>query len=95
VSNLRLPRIWINEIKQKNYNEKCYDAFVTIELYPNIKLKISIKKLIQEPKKACCTGRLLGLNSSYIITLFSEGGPFASVYLFPPWYKYEHKLNYS
>ncbi|MCE4623140.1 MAG: hypothetical protein F7B11_00110 [Caldisphaeraceae archaeon] len=80
---MRIPLVWIED--ERRSNNKLYEATLSVEIYPGISLKIKLERLVKEPNKACCTGRLSNLDNSYIITLFSDNKPFATVYLVPPW----------
>ncbi|AFZ70000.1 hypothetical protein Calag_0218 [Caldisphaera lagunensis DSM 15908] len=89
---MRLPRTWIDSSRK---NEENYEARITVEIYPGVNFKIYINKLAQKPVFACCTGRENKICNSYIISLFSQSGPFASLYILPPWLvsKCKEKIN--
>ena len=80
---MRLPRTWLKYTEKK---DKSYNAIITVEIYPGVNINININKLAQEPNFACCTRKENKLCHSYIITLFSSKGPFASLYVTPPWF---------
>ncbi len=79
---MRLPRTWIDYTKKTKEN---YEATITVEIYPGVNINIYINKLAQKPVFACCNRRENKICNSYIISLFSQNGPFASLYIMPPW----------
>jgi len=47
---------------------------------------VRLSRLSRCPDRALCSRLERGDSwSSYVVTLYSQGEPFASVYVFPPW----------
>lgn len=80
---MRLPRA---EVMDVGGERPLYTATVVVELWPGLRQKVYLTRLVRCPNAATCT-RLerCGDGKTYVVTLYSSGAPFASVYLMPPW----------
>lgn len=85
---MRLPRVLLEEVRGER---PAYSADLVVELWPGLRQEMRLKYLSRCPDGAACT-RLerVGSDSTYVITLYSSGQPFASLYLVPLWALIEH-----
>ncbi|MFP3320906.1 MAG: hypothetical protein RXO24_10095 [Acidilobus sp.] len=83
MGEVRLPATALGEVRGRG---PPYSAHLQVTLWPGLKAEVRLSGLSRCPDRALCS-RLERGNSwaSYVVTLYSQGEPFASVYVFPPW----------
>lgn len=81
---MRLPYTYIKEVRE---SEGSYSATLEVTLWPGLVKRVPVARLVRCPDRASCNRleRLPYGVSSYVVTLYSRGEPFASVYLEPIW----------
>lgn len=81
---MRLPKV---ELRTEPRMGPGFSATVRTTIWPGLVEEVRLTRLARRPDAACCSRRevLPSGRSTYVVTLYSKGQPFASFYLCTDW----------